>query len=98
MKFLLQYYSKENIDLSSVEVLATSDERNEKVETQSRTAAVVDKYSMIEISEEPSHNTGFIWSIISLVQRFPFYFIILIIILIFLRRRYCKGKRKRYTL
>jgi hypothetical protein len=51
---------------------------------------------MIEINDESKAKSGFITTIL---QSFSLYFFISFVIIIFYaRKRYCKGKRKRYTL
>jgi len=54
---------------------------------------------MIELNDESTKKSGFIGFIITIIQRFPLLFLISFVIIVFLaRRRYCKGKIKRYTL
>jgi hypothetical protein len=97
--FLLKYYSKANIDLSSVEYLNTSNDHKEEIKSRYERKDFLEQYSMIEINNESAKKYGLIPSIISVIKRFPLYFFIcFVIIIFFVRRRYCKGKRKRYTL
>ncbi|CAF3941815.1 unnamed protein product, partial [Rotaria magnacalcarata] len=98
LKFLLRYYSKENIDLSLVENLTIIDDNKQNRIPRNEHQTLIDKYTMIEITNEPKKNVGFIRSLISIFQSFPWYFFILVLVIIFVRRGYYKGKRKRYTL
>lgn len=99
LDFLLRYYSKDNIDVSSVEILSISDNEKDTHISRSQRKSLVEHYSMIEINNEPIEKPGLIGSLTSLIQRFPLYFFFsLVILIIFVRRRFCKGKRKRYTL
>jgi hypothetical protein len=93
--FLLKYYSKDNIDLSSVENFNISNDNKEEMKPRYERKSLIEQNSMIEINNE-STQTSFL---ISVFQRFSLYiFVIVVIIIFFVRRRYCKGKRKRYTL
>ncbi|CAF2495206.1 unnamed protein product [Rotaria sp. Silwood2] len=99
INFLLQHYSKDNIDLSSVENFIITHDSKQNLIPRREHGTSLDQYSMIEITNESTQTSGLIRSIISMIQRFPLYsFILLVIIIIFVRRRYYKGKRKRYTL
>lgn len=54
---------------------------------------------MIEINDESTQKSGFFRFLIAVFRRFPLFFIILFVIVIyFARKRYFKAKRKRYTL
>jgi len=96
LKFLLQYYSKENIDLSSVNNLTISADNKEVLKPRHERKSLIEQYSMIELNDVSKEKSGFI---ISTIRGFPLYFLISIVIIGFLvRRKYCKGKIKRYTL
>jgi hypothetical protein len=96
IEFLLRFYSKENLDLSSVENFSISHENKDDVKDRK---SFKEQYSMIELNDESTVKSGFIRFTTSIIRRFPFYFLIsFVIIVFFARRRYCKGKRKRYTL
>ncbi|CAF3331192.1 unnamed protein product [Rotaria sp. Silwood1] len=98
INFLLRYYSKDNIDLSSVENLIITDDNKQNLIPRHGRRTSLDQYSMIEITNDSTQKSGLIRFISSMIQRFPvFFFILLVIIIVFVRRRYCKGKRKRYT-
>lgn len=59
----------------------------------------IEKYSMIEISNESAEKSGWTRSVTSIIQRFPLFFLIwVVIIIVIVRGRFCRGKRKRYTL
>jgi hypothetical protein len=97
--FLLRYYSKENIDLSSVENFVPSHDNKGDVISPKDHKASIEQYSMIEINNEATQKSGLFRFLTSVIQRFPLYFFIsFVIIIIFARRRYCKIKRERYTL
>jgi thiol oxidase len=92
IEFLRRFYSKENLDLSSVETISISHENKDRISFK-------EQYSMIELNDESTIKSGFLRFTTSIIRRFPFYFLIsLVIVIFFARRRYCKGKRKRYTL
>jgi hypothetical protein len=96
IEFLLRFYSKENLDLSSVENFSISHENKDDVKDRK---SFKEQYSMIELNDESTVKSGFIRFTTSIIRRFPFYFLIsFVIIVFFARRRYWKGKRKRYTL
>jgi hypothetical protein len=99
LDFLLHYYSKANIDLSSVENFSISLDNKEDAIPRHDRKASLEQYSMIEINNDSTKKSGLIRFLTSVVQRFPFYFFISFVIIIFVARsRYCRGKRKRYTL
>ena len=99
LDFLVRYYSKDNIDLSSVENFAISLDNKDDIIPQQERKASIDQYSMIEINNDSTQKSGFIRFMTSVVQRFPLYFFIsFVIIIFFARSRYCKAKRERYTL
>lgn len=96
LDFLLRYYSKENLDLSSVRTFSISsnnqdDSNKMKIDRKS----FMEKYTMIELSDVPTNRTGFF----GFIGRFPIYSLIFLVIIGFVvRKRYFKQKRKRYTL
>ncbi|CAF1198762.1 unnamed protein product [Adineta steineri] len=95
LNFLLKFYSKNNIDLTSVEDFTPSG----NIQDELTRKPSIDQYEMIEINHDSTKKFRNIRYIISIIQRFPFYFLIFsVIIIIIIRKRYCKGKRKRYTL
>lgn len=78
--FLIVYYSKENIEKSSIS------------KSLNRSESVTQK---LEYILDKTVHIGFLKTIF---QRYtPYIFIGLIILIILCRRRYCKTKRKRYT-
>ncbi|CAF1622204.1 unnamed protein product [Adineta ricciae] len=86
LDFLLQHYSKDNFDLSSVE--NPSEPSNKKDQLPSR----IDQYSMIEINHDFKQKSGLFSHLTSIVQRFSFYFLIFIVIIVlYVRRRHCKN-------
>ena len=90
IQFLLQFYSKDNIDLSSVE---------ESQIFELKGKASLDEYSMLELNHSASETSGFSSLIASVKRHFLLYTLAaLVIIAVVLRRRHCKLKRKRYTL
>ncbi len=97
--FLLRYYSKENIDFSSVDNFTISFENKEDIKPRHDRKPFIEQYSMIEINGKSKEKSGLIRFLTSIIRRFPLYFFISFLIIVFvLRRKYCKGKRKRYTL
>ncbi|CAM2697009.1 unnamed protein product [Rotaria socialis] len=68
LKFLLRYFSKENIDLSLVENLAILDDNKQNRIPRNGHQTLIDQYTMIEITNEPKNNVGFIRSLISIFQ------------------------------
>ena len=89
VEFLHRYYSKENLDFSSVEMFTISEEK--KLDFQQ------EKFSMIELNDDSTSTFGWL---ITTIAKFPFYFLVflLVLLLLFIRRKYWKGKRKRYTM
>ncbi|UJR25107.1 hypothetical protein I4U23_006466 [Adineta vaga] len=99
LDFLLKQYSKDNLDLSSVESYNQNVNKKDQSELNSNGKASIDQYTMIEISTDSKQKSVFFGFIASILRRSSFYFLlIIVIIMIFVRRRYCKSKRKRYTL
>ena len=90
IQFLLQFYSKDNIDSSSVE-------ESQILEQKGKPS--LDEYSMLELSHSASETSFFSSLIVSIKHHFLLYALAaLVIIAVVLRRRHCKLKRKRYTL
>jgi hypothetical protein len=97
--FLRRYFSKENLDTTAVENYVQTLDQNDPSRSDRRRKASIDQYSMIEINTDAKRKSGLVRFLVTSVQRFPLYFLISFLIVAFLaRRRYCRAKRKRYTL
>ncbi|CAF3452954.1 unnamed protein product [Rotaria sp. Silwood1] len=87
--FLVEYYSKENMDTS---LILNKSYNNEKLLTRQERLV-----SSIKYKTEIKEHTGLVKYIITLIQHFSLYiFVAVIIILVLFRRRYCRVKTKRY--
>lgn len=95
--FLLRFYAKSNIDQSSVIILNITADQKPEIAPRREHQASLDRYSMLELNHPSgSDHNGFFSSL----SRRPstYVFLAVVIAVGFARRRYCKSKRKRYTL
>ncbi|CAF2870317.1 unnamed protein product [Rotaria sp. Silwood2] len=89
INFLVEYYSKENIDTSLISDKSYS---NEKLLTRQERLV-----TSIEFNTDIKERVGLVKYLMTLTQHVSLYiFIALIIIIVLFRRRYCRVKTKRY--
>lgn len=89
VEFLLQFYSKENIDLSMVQTSIRLEELGKHAE----------EHVMLELNDRSGSRSGFFGFLKTIFGGSSFYFFfVLVIVIILIRKRHCKSKIKRYTL
>lgn len=94
--FFLQYYNKENIDISSVYSYKV-DENESNADSRQSQRGKHHPRIMVELNETDSHS--FFGIVPAIFQDISFYLIIGIVLIVFIgRRRYCRWKQKRHTI